>query len=287
MTASKLENLNSWCINEAYVPPTLIFLSWVAKHNPITVLRNISTLPFFLFLFFCLFTSQGRQMCVFVYFFFFALPFSPSLPSLVSFLSLGVYYFSPVIRHADSSLSPSNTTRINFPALSHVGGPQSGTHLYMHFIHPHICWNTRTGTYDTHTHAGWWFTTLLFSNVLLAPSLQHPFVFADRSWQQHLSIHTFSLPPSRRYFQLRPPTQPPRPAELTLVFSVFWKKKKKKTWNFFACEWLLFWCGVLEVCQTLCTRAAKHWSVISVGEDSMWWIVKEDSAQDGVWWRIT
>lgn len=69
MTAYKLENLNSWCINEAYVPPTLIFLSWVAKRNPITVLRNISTMPFFWFHFF-LFTSQGRQMCVFVYFLF-------------------------------------------------------------------------------------------------------------------------------------------------------------------------------------------------------------------------
>lgn len=69
MTASKLVNLNSWCINEAYVPPALIILSWVAKRNPITVLRNISTLLFFFCLFrgfFVLFTSQGRQMCVFV-----------------------------------------------------------------------------------------------------------------------------------------------------------------------------------------------------------------------------
>lgn len=94
----------------------------------------------------------------------------------------------------------------------------------MHFIHPHICWNTRTGT-----HAGWWFTTLLFSSMLLASSLQHPFVFADRSWQQHLPIHTLSLAPSAHAGTLNCDLLPNLLAQLNsllcFVFCFFLKKR--------------------------------------------------------------
>lgn len=63
----------------------------------------------------------------------------------------------------------------------------AGTPAQAHMTHTHA--HTRC------KHAGQWFTTSLFSNVLLVSSLQHPFVFAGRSWQQHPSI----LPlPSRR-----------------------------------------------------------------------------------------
>lgn len=86
-------------------------------------------------------------------------------------------------------------------------------HLYMHFIHPHARWTSRT--WHTHTHRckqnGRWFTTSLFSNVLLASSLQHPFVFTDRSWQQHLS--TLPLPslqqPTPLLSTATSPTSPP------------------------------------------------------------------------------
>lgn len=186
---------------------------------------------------------------MYCFFFFFALPFSPSLPSFLSFLSLGVCYFSPVIRHADSSLSPSNTTKINFPALSHVGGPQWGTHLYMHFIYPHTRWNTRTGAHDTHTraqrckHAGQWFTTSLFSNVLLVSSLQHPFVFAGRSWQQHPSI--LPLP------SLRQPTLncDLLPLLNSILFLELFEKQGRNIVHVNGCY-----------SDAACSRRARHWA---------------------------
>lgn len=173
-------------------------------------------------------------MCVFVYCFGLCTASSPSLLSLLSFLSPGVCYFSPVIRHVDSSLSLSNTTEINFPAGEHMGGLQSGPHLcHTHFIHPHT--HRRTPTCDTYRskHAGRWFTTTLFSNVLLASSLQHPFVFADRSWQQHLSI--LALP------SLRQPT----PFLSAVTSSPCWTQSfraflRTSRTEHCACEWLLY-----------------------------------------------
>lgn len=76
---------------------------------------------------------------------------------------------------------------------------QHGTHLHTHthiwartfsFIHfhPHSLRNTQTLPHHIHTQSKQWFTTSLFSNVLLASSLLLPFVTADKPWQQHISI---------------------------------------------------------------------------------------------------
>lgn len=118
--ASDLINLNLCCISKACMHPACIILYWIVKSNRITVWRNISTL--------CLLLSEKKNVHVFLCLLFlvFALPFSPSRLSVLSSLSLCVCYFSPVIRHTDLSLSPSKTTKINFPALSHVEGQQSG-----------------------------------------------------------------------------------------------------------------------------------------------------------------
>lgn len=157
----------------------------------------------------------------------------------------------------------------------------------MYFIHPHTHWNTRTAAHHTHTH------THRGANTLTGDSPHYCFL---TSYLLHLcnihlslltgpgsSIYPFYLYPRsvspHRYSQL----QPPPPAELTLVFRAFWKTGTE----YYACEWRLLRCGVLKACQTLGTGAVKHWSVIIVSKDSMWWIVKEDSAQDAVWWRIT
>lgn len=65
--------------------------------------------------------------------------------------------------------------------------------------------------------------------MLLASSLQHPFVFADRSWQQHLSIHTFSLAPSAHAGTFNCDLLPNRLALLiSLLCLVFFEKKKKR-----------------------------------------------------------
>lgn len=121
--------------------------------------------------------------------------------------------------------------------------------------HPH------RRTWHTHTHRG--------ANTLAGDSPHHCFLM---SYLLHLcnihlslltgpgsSIYPFYLYPRsvspHRYSQLRPP---PR-AELTLALRAFWKTGR----GYCACEWLLFWCGVLEVCQTLGTGAVKRWSVIS------------------------
>lgn len=227
-------------------------------------------------------------MCIVFCFFFFALS-SPCLPSLLSFLSLGVCYFSPVIRHADSSLSPSNTTKINFPALSHVGGHTSG-HTCTCISFTHTFAETPAQAYMTHTH----------THTLAGDSPLYCFLtcYLLHLCNIHLSSLTgpgSSIYPSIPLPSLRQPTPLLSTATSSQTSSPFWTHSHslffcafwKKEMEFFACEWLLFWCGVLEVCQTLCTRAAKRWSVISVSKDSVWWIVKEDSAQDGVWWRIT
>lgn len=140
--------------------------------------------------------------------------FCPSLLVcfVLTFLSYGICHFSFVIRHTDSSLLPSDTTQINFPALSHLGGPLSGlapcsTRTHLH-THTHLLFHSLSSTQslnhtdrrakplpDSHTHSvhthsqsKQWFTTSLFSNVLLASSLLLPFVTADRPWQQHISI---------------------------------------------------------------------------------------------------
>lgn len=76
--------------------------------------------------------------------------------------------------------TPTQTLSISFTFTHMVVKAQRQVPIYPHTRH-------------THTHSYWWFTTSLFSNVLLASSLQLPFVTADRSWQQHLSILPLSL----------------------------------------------------------------------------------------------
>lgn len=44
---------------------------------------------------------------------------------LCHFYLVFFFYFSPVMRHTDSSLSPSNSPEINFPELFHLEGPLS------------------------------------------------------------------------------------------------------------------------------------------------------------------
>lgn len=118
-------------------------------------------------------------------------------------------------------------------------------HLYMHFIHPHTRWTSRT--WHTHTHRckqnGRWFTTSLFSNVLLASSLQHPFVFTDRSWQQHLSI--LPLPslqqPTPLLSTATSPTSPPNSLLFFLGGGIQGTRMEYCT-----CEWLLYWGSAVE-----------------------------------------
>lgn len=89
----------------------------------------------------------------------------------------------------------------------------------------------RTGT---NTHPKRWFTTSLFSNVLLASSLQHPFVTADRCWQQHPSILPLSsvCQPTLCSPQLWPP-----PLELAL------SRSEVRIVH----ECLPYWCGATSL----------------------------------------
>lgn len=152
-------------------------------------------------------------------------------------------------------------------------------HLYMHFIHPRARWTSRT--WHTHTHRckqnGRWFTTSLFSNVLLASSLQHPFVFTDRSWQQHLStLPLLSLQqPTPLLSTATSPTSPPN------SLSFFWGGAfKEQGWNIAHVSGCCIEAAPSR--PRLGSGAVSRWSVLSVSQDSVWRIVKKDSAQDGV-----
>lgn len=135
------------------------------------------------------------------------LPFPPGVLCSVISISLCLLFFSCNQTHRFISvalrhhLNQFPSTLPSWRVAVRVGTLQLGTHLYAYthtfsFIHPRSHWSTQTGTYKTHTgllththtYSYRWFTTSLFSNVLLASSLQHPFVTVDRSWQQHLSI---------------------------------------------------------------------------------------------------
>lgn len=132
----------------------------------------------------------------------------------------------------------------------------------------------RTGT---NTHAKQWFTTSLFSNVLLASSLQHPFVTTDRSWQQHLSILPLSsvCQPTLCSPQLWPP-----PLELALSL-----RSEDRTWMVailmwsHVLRWRLVWCPCVRSWhKALCWAAnqlASHPLSPSSGE-SMWCMSVED-----------
>lgn len=187
----------------------------------------------------------------------------PSLSGffVLPFLSLSVGYFSPVIRHTDSSLSPSDTTKINFPALCRLGGPQSGlapcslghTCTRPHkrtfcFIHPRSHWGVHRQAHikytQVQTHSYRWVTTSLFSNVLLVSSLQHPFVTAGRSWQQHLSILPLSslCQPTLGF----PSTQTTSPHVLGLCLSLsLWASEEQEEVRTVH-KWLSYWCRAMS-----------------------------------------
>lgn len=102
-------------------------------------------------------------------FFFFSMSLAFHCPYFLVFSALPLlsclfFYFSPVMRHTDSSLSPSNSTEINFPELFHLGGPLSefGTfsardtpvRIHTGFLSPSptVTKAHRQGTWNTHTH---------------------------------------------------------------------------------------------------------------------------------------
>lgn len=269
MAASKL-NLNSCCINDAHVHPAFI-IPYFAKSNPITVLRNMSTSLFALFVY----LSGKKNVFLCIVFFL--------CPALLSQSSV-----FPVISISECLLffSCNQTRRFIYVALKHHRNQlpsalprRRAAHLYIHCIHPHTRWNA--GAHDTHAHthtqrckhAGRWFTTSLFSNVLLASSLQHPFVFADRSWQQHLSM--LPLPSLRQPTPLLS-TPTSSPCWTHSCFQSFWEKNRDRI----LCTWMV--AVVTRHAWGVPDTAVKRWSVISVSKDSVWWIVKEDSAQEGV-----
>lgn len=187
-------------------------------------------------------------MCVFVsHFWSLHCPSPPSLPSFLSFLSLGVCYFSPVIRHVDSSLSPSNTTKINFPVLSHAGGPQWGyTCTCISFT------NTRTRKHphrrvsSTHTHTG--------ANTLAGDSPHHCCLM---SYLLHLcNIHLSSLTGS--FHSTFTPALSAHTVTLSCdllllpLNSFFFFFFRKTRMGYCACEWLPRWCVVLETGHQSC-----------------------------------
>lgn len=145
MTASKLVNLNSWCINEAYVPPALIILSWVAKRNPITVLRNISTLLFFfLFVsgFFCFVYLSGKtnvRFCV-VFFFLCTALFSQSSVFGVISISGCLLFFSCNQTRRFISVALKHHPN-QFPSALLCGRATVGdTPVHAFHSHTHTCW---------------------------------------------------------------------------------------------------------------------------------------------------
>lgn len=161
----------------------------------------------------------------------FSLPFLPSILCSAISISWCLLFFSCNQTHRFISVALRhylNQFPSPFPswrAAVRVGTLHLGTHLYTYaqtlsvsFTHTvtkaHRQAHIRCTQVQTHSYR--WFTTSLFSNVLLASSLQRPFVTADRSWQQHLSILPLSslCQPTLCFPQLWPP-----PPELGLFLS--------------------------------------------------------------------
>lgn len=168
----------------------------------------------------------------------FSLPFPPGILCSSISISWCLLFFSCNQTHRFISVALRhylNQFPSPFPswrAAVRVGTLHLGTHLYTYaqtlsisFTHTvtkaHRQAHIRCTQVQTHSYR--WFTTSLFSNVLLASSLQHPFVTADRSWQQHLSILPLSslCQPTLCFPQLWPP--PPRARSVS--------KLQRKKWG--------------------------------------------------------
>lgn len=237
MLASKLIKLYPCYINEAILHLACIFLNWIVKSNHITVPRNISTSSFNL--------PGKKNVCFCVLFW--SLHSLLSQSSVISITGCLLFFFFSSCNQTRRFISvPLKHHRNQFPSRKAHGRAAAvwvtPVHAFHSSTHTHIGERSPppppcSVTSDTHRgkHAGRWFTTSLFSNVLLASSLQHPFVFADGSWQQHLSILAFALAPSAHTISFSCDLLPLLNSELQSFFFLPTSRTE-----YCACEWLLY-----------------------------------------------
>lgn len=180
MTASKLINLNSCCINEDYVHPAFIILYLIAKCNPITVLRNISTS---LFAFFFVYLS-GKKNVRFVYCFFLctALLSQSSVFPVISISGCLLFFSCNQTRRFISVALKHH--RNQFPSPLPCGRAAVGdTPVHAFNLPTHSLKHQNRRTWHTHAHRG--------ANMLASDSPHHCFL---TSYLFHLcNIHLSSL----------------------------------------------------------------------------------------------